>query len=42
MELGRTLLKEIAVDPSRILQESFGSALAGVRRSTPDSGLFLF
>ena len=28
MELGRDLLKQMAVDPSRILQESFGGAVA--------------
>jgi ferredoxin-NADP reductase len=28
MELGRTLLKDMAVEPSRILQESFGGAVA--------------
>ena len=33
MELGRTLLKQMAVEPSRILQESFGGAVAGERSS---------
>ena len=39
MELGRALLKGMAVEPSRILQESFGGAVASVGRSAPDDGL---
>lgn len=39
MELGRVLLKEMAVEPSRILQESFGGFVVGVGHFTPDSGL---
>ena len=34
MELGRTLLKEMGIEPSRILQESFGGAVAGEKLST--------
>lgn len=37
MELGRKLLKEIGIEPSRILQESFGGAVAGEKLST-DAG----
>lgn len=33
MELSRNLLKEIGVDPSKILQESFGGAVAGEKHS---------
>jgi ferredoxin-NADP reductase len=36
MELGCTLLKQMAVDPSRILQESFGGAVIGHKRSAPE------
>jgi ferredoxin-NADP reductase len=39
MELGRSLLKEMAVDPARILQESFGSAAAGEKYSIPSTEL---
>jgi ring-1,2-phenylacetyl-CoA epoxidase subunit PaaE len=39
MELGRTLLKDIGVEPALILQESFGGAVAGEKRSTPSTGL---
>lgn len=38
MELARTLLMEMAVEPSRILQESFGSAIAGDGYSTATVG----
>src|SRR5207248_4745962 len=38
MELGCTLLKEMGVQPSRILQESFGGAVAGEARSTATGG----
>jgi ferredoxin-NADP reductase len=37
MELGRTLLKELGVEPSSVLQESFGGAVAGKKPST-DAG----
>lgn len=37
MELGRTLLKEMGIEPSRILQESFGGAVAGEKLSA-DAG----
>jgi ferredoxin-NADP reductase len=37
MELGRTLLKEMGIEPSRILQESFGGAVAGEKHCT-DAG----
>ena len=37
MELGRTLLKDMRVEPSRILQESFGGAVAAEKLST-DAG----
>jgi glycine betaine catabolism B len=37
MQLGRTLLKDLGIEPSRILQESFGSAVAGEQHST-DAG----
>jgi ferredoxin-NADP reductase len=37
MELGRTLLKEMGIESSRILQESFGGAVAGEKLST-DAG----
>jgi ferredoxin-NADP reductase len=39
MELGRALLKEMGVEPARILQESFGGAVAGEKKATssPDS-----
>ena len=39
MELGRALLKDMAVEPARILQESFGGAVAGGKHSTPSTGL---
>lgn len=39
MELGGTLLKEMAVDPARILQESFGSAVTGEKDSVSNTGL---
>ena len=38
MELSRTLLKEMRVESSRILQESFGGAVAGERYSTTTGG----
>jgi ferredoxin-NADP reductase len=38
MELGRALLKDMAVEPSRILQESFGGAV-GVGHSASGDGL---
>jgi ferredoxin-NADP reductase len=38
MELGRTLLKDMAIEPSRVLQESFGGAVAGAKQSTPGVG----
>ncbi len=38
MELGRTLLREMAVEPSQILQESFGSAVAGGTHPTAATG----
>ncbi len=34
MELGRSLLAELRVEPSRVLQESFGGAVAGEKKST--------
>jgi glycine betaine catabolism B len=34
MELGRTLLKDVGVEPTRILQESFGVAVAREKHST--------
>jgi ferredoxin-NADP reductase len=37
MELGRTLLKDMGIESSRILQESFGGAVAGEKHST-DTG----
>jgi ferredoxin-NADP reductase len=39
MELAKTLLQEMAVDPARILQESFGGAVAGEKHSVPSTGL---
>lgn len=33
MELGRSLLAELGVEPARILQESFGGAVAGEKKS---------
>jgi len=38
MELSRTLLKEMSVESSRILQESFGGAVAGERDSAATGG----
>jgi glycine betaine catabolism B len=38
MELGRSLLKEMGVDSSRILQESFGGAVAGEVHSAAGNG----
>ena|SRR6516164_3374047 len=38
MELGRALLKDLAVEPSRILQESFGGAVAGGGPTTATLG----
>jgi len=38
MEFSRALLKDIAVEPSRILQESFGGAVAGERHSAATVG----
>jgi len=38
MELSRSLLKDIGVEPSRILQESFGGAVAGERHSAATVG----
>ena len=34
---GRTLLREMEIEPSRVLQESFGAAVAGEKQST-DAG----
>jgi len=38
MDLGRSLLEDMGVDPSRVLQESFGSGVVGEKHSagTPD------
>ena len=38
MELGRDLLKHIGVEPSSILQESFGGAVAGERQTSSTRG----
>jgi len=38
MELARDLLREMAVEPSRILQESFGAAVAQGTQWTPGNG----
>jgi ferredoxin-NADP reductase len=38
MDLGQTLLQEMAVDPARIMQESFGGAVAGGQHSLPGAG----
>jgi len=38
MELSRTLLKEMSVESSKILQESFGGAVAGERNSAATGG----
>lgn len=38
MDLGRSLLKEMGVEPSRILQESFGGAVSGEASTAPASG----
>jgi ferredoxin-NADP reductase len=40
MELSRILLNEMGVEPSRILQESFGAAVAGKRQSAATAGPF--
>lgn len=40
MDLSRALLKEMGVEPSRILQESFGAAVTGERQPTATAGLF--
>lgn len=39
MELGRVLLREMGVDSSQVLQESFGGAVAGEPRSATDGSL---
>jgi ferredoxin-NADP reductase len=38
MELGRSLLKEIGVEPSRVLQESFGGGVSGEKQTTVNTG----
>jgi ferredoxin-NADP reductase len=38
MELGRALLKEIGVEPSRILQESFGGGVSAEQHTTVNTG----
>ena len=38
MELGQTLLQEMAVDPARIMRESFGRTIAGGQHSLPGTG----
>lgn len=38
MEHARALLKDMAVEQSRILQESFGGAVAGEKHASPDVG----
>ena len=38
MEVGRDLLKDIGVEPSSILQESFGGAVAGEKQGSPTPG----
>jgi ferredoxin-NADP reductase len=40
MELTRTLLVDMSVEPSRILQESFGGAIAGEKQTTSTIGSF--
>lgn len=39
MELSRALLKDMSVEPARILQESFGGAVPGEKRSAPTTSL---
>jgi stachydrine N-demethylase, reductase component len=38
MELGQTLLQEMAVDPARIIRESFGGTVAGAQHFVPGTG----
>ena len=38
MELGRSLLKEMGVEPSRVLQESFGGGVSGEKHTAADTG----
>ncbi|HEV2522413.1 MAG TPA: iron-sulfur cluster-binding domain-containing protein [Candidatus Acidoferrales bacterium] len=38
MSLGRSLLKDMSVNPDRILQESFGGAVSAERQLSPDTG----
>jgi len=38
MDLARLLLKEMGVDPSRVLQESFGGGVSGEKAPLEDSG----
>jgi len=38
MDLSRALLRDIGIEPSKILQESFGGAVAGERRSAVNVG----
>jgi len=38
MSLGRSLLKDMSVNPDRILQESFGGAVPAEPSSSPDTG----
>jgi len=38
MELGRSLLKEMGVEPSRVLQESFGGGVSGEKHTALDTG----
>jgi len=38
MEVARTLLQEMNVESSRILQESFGGAVAGAAELSPTAG----
>jgi ferredoxin-NADP reductase len=38
MEVGRSLLKEMGVEPSRILQESFGGGVSGEKHTALDTG----
>jgi len=38
MELGRSLLKEMVVERSRILQESFGGGISGEKHTTVNTG----
>jgi ferredoxin-NADP reductase len=38
MELGRSLLKEMGVEPSRVLQESFGGGVSAEQQTTVNTG----